>query len=1201
MSKYYQYVKRGDSVQTDSLLWKNLLPELAYFPDAVEEFDFQSNGVDYFSAQEFDFFSNDQEEKVQTNFTDESTPEIFSINVKSPIDISEGDPLKMGSFLYLSTLFANIQIDQDRLLQRAKKISINPPSGKFEQVKSGETFSVNYKAFNYINHLKNIYFDSPHIVSFLEKFETNVFNPDPEQLFAAGDIVQQLKRMTAQEYELFNKLRVISEINDSFSVQIAGFNSRKQEIYQIVNRSWSVSERVIKLHELLTGRTDHVLLMALTLNLSQEEANSVVSVYQKVYKEPLANRIIASYNIYFGPNQFTYIYQLFSNLYLNAKTQNFDSVVNTDKPYFIVEPQANEIAEGKRIKFEFNPVSLNLSKLSFSWFVSFDQDGLLMYELQQRGVKPDLLYNPSKEKSFEAIFFFPGKHEIICRVEDRSGSIPIVTHYVYQQQIISAYQAIKNQQQEALSRQTSYEGDYLQGLINSSRLRIFAKEKGFLSETLFQAIKSASVELLGQEKEAAEGKTSFTINKLRVTDFFEKAALLLLPFQTITEVSSYDFSKTVYNSDYTVTDELHRYTKSILSNANTADEWKKVRNLFTSYLNGIDKYLAFKLKEKGYQTESAQLAFWSGLSLELDKLKAEHPDAQKVKALFYPKEYIKNEENNDLEPNQVPGIPFFFYTYYNETEKEWVLKDITNPTQIKSNVKSGTKETYPHRELFAQLDSNLRFPEGILFYETPDRIRNTVYTHNRATLSDWLARIGMVTGAFMLAAFTMGAAVPVELAVLTSGLIISSATLKYLDYREQGMQNTTYAYIELLNIVGALLPLASLSARLVISSSLEVGNTVALQTLKNWYVVPTILGLGTDAAIITLLAEEGWNEFTAVNQNTKIAPAEKQMMLARITANLLLQGMLAVISVKGAVKQMASLKPGTDIYLDKDFAGETSMRPLFDIDSLIAKMQERGMPPHAAEDAEYLLTDKSTIPVEIQQRIHADIVGAVYNEKAPADASARCIATIRKKLKNEGYTKLDEPLAELRALNRLIYFNEMQANSVPYISYKPKSNLQDLELAPGISCKITPLTEIDALYLTRNNTMRIEEVKATMRALYDKSILKSEKATQLDNLIAWRKLEENGLPREVIIRVEADSELNALFSIIDKKDKIPLIAKLAENSVDVYVGAQWLSAAEMKIYSEIFKSKKKLDQLPTNFYFDINTLTGLRNTFNSIK
>ncbi len=154
MSRYYQYVKRGDSIQTDSQLWKNLLPELAYFPDAVEEFDFQSNDVDYFSAQEFDFFSNDQEEKVQTNFTDESTPEIFSIIVKSPIDISEGDPLKMGSFLYLSTLFANIQIDEVRLLQRAKKISINPPSGKFEQVKIGETFSVNYKAFNYINHLK---------------------------------------------------------------------------------------------------------------------------------------------------------------------------------------------------------------------------------------------------------------------------------------------------------------------------------------------------------------------------------------------------------------------------------------------------------------------------------------------------------------------------------------------------------------------------------------------------------------------------------------------------------------------------------------------------------------------------------------------------------------------------------------------------------------------------------------------------------------------------------------------------------------------------------------------------------------------------------------------------------------------------------------------------------------------------------------
>jgi hypothetical protein len=278
------------------------------------------------------------------------------------------------------------------------------------------------------------------------------------------------------------------------------------------------------------------------------------------------------------------------------------------------------------------------------------------------------------------------------------------------------------------------------------------------------------------------------------------------------------------------------------------------------------------------------------------------------------------------------------------------------------------------------------------------------------------------------------------------------------------------------------------------------------------------------------------------------------------------------------------------------------MRPLFELDSLKVKMKERGMPPHAAEDTEYLLSDKSGIPFENRQRIHSEIIGAVYNEKAPANSTSSCIAKMRTKLKKEGVESVNEPLAELRAINRMFYFKEMQAKSTGYFSYKPKSNLEDLQLASGISCKITPLTEVDGLYLTRNNIIRIEEVKATMRALYDKSILKSEKATQLDNLIAWRELEENGLPREVIIRVEADSELSALFSAIDKKEKkIPLIAKLAENNVDVYIGAQLLSAAEMKKYSDIFIIKRDNGSLPTGFYDHVKTLNGIRITFQNIK
>jgi hypothetical protein len=174
MSKYYQYVKRSDSVQTDSQLWKNLLPELAYFPDAVEDITFKQDRFitayenQFFLFQEYEFYGEEKTDESKTTYTDETIQEKFTIIVKSPVLIESGDPKHLAVFYFLETLYANIEIENERLTRTASQLKITSTSGGSFKVNADVKFSVSFTAENYISNLKIMFSDYVHVISFLE-------------------------------------------------------------------------------------------------------------------------------------------------------------------------------------------------------------------------------------------------------------------------------------------------------------------------------------------------------------------------------------------------------------------------------------------------------------------------------------------------------------------------------------------------------------------------------------------------------------------------------------------------------------------------------------------------------------------------------------------------------------------------------------------------------------------------------------------------------------------------------------------------------------------------------------------------------------------------------------------------------------------------------------------------------------------------
>jgi hypothetical protein len=377
------------------------------------------------------------------------------------------------------------------------------------------------------------------------------------------------------------------------------------------------------------------------------------------------------------------------------------------------------------------------------------------------------------------------------------------------------------------------------------------------------------------------------------------------------------------------------------------EDWTEIFADFRTASDAMDQFIAEKMKESDNAdvVKAGQfLQTTSEAATELDDMLLDHAPVYKVNAIYYTQQdtdYWDEFSSKEAIVNQGYNMQMYLY----KEDDEWVLRDLSRAGSgdpIPTNRSTGTLD-----ELFAELDSKLRFPEGegTLFWEVPalNEGGETAVTGDM-TLSEWLTYIGIALAAILFAISTFGVGIPASAVMITSALLITGSVLSMVEKSEQGMLTAHDVGIELLNIVGS--AAAGITAglgKVIVRGVGASGNAAKLAALADRLYFPVIAtGVASDVlsfAVITADGIDQYNELDAMPDG----PAKEQAM-QRLFGTLLLQGVVTILSIKQDIPAMTGKR---NLVLDIDYktGAVTAFRALdvpvgFDVTSFATLSQK---------------------------------------------------------------------------------------------------------------------------------------------------------------------------------------------------------------------------------------------------------------------
>jgi hypothetical protein len=392
-----------------------------------------------------------------------------------------------------------------------------------------------------------------------------------------------------------------------------------------------------------------------------------------------------------------------------------------------------------------------------------------------------------------------------------------------------------------------------------------------------------------------------------------------------------------------------------LQRATTAADvgaWTQVLRDFGTSTSQLDQLLLYLLPADDPARQRFEYA--AEIHSRLLNLETQHPLAFRVPAIFYPLDQFVNLPNGGAEIAE--GMPWQFYAYHTGVTSmdqparsggEWVLVDITSPQHVAVNrvassdmdaamLQQGAVVDPPH-ELFEELNSRLRFPEGQLIIRMPSGNDYIVETTASWEVSDWLSAIGFTLAAIALIAgivvsggFAAPAAVPALSAIgLAAGLgsagfSIASTVAGLEERRAHGILtegDINQATIAIsIDVAGAL----SLGLGRLVASAARAGQSagaaarLAAFAGRSWFLVQRATQLSTAAALagdvyqIMVASADFLRAYRAILNQPGLSTEQRALALARLTGTALLTGGLLALSVRGNVHD---LRTGGSLHL----------------------------------------------------------------------------------------------------------------------------------------------------------------------------------------------------------------------------------------------------------------------------------------------
>jgi len=320
-----------------------------------------------------------------------------------------------------------------------------------------------------------------------------------------------------------------------------------------------------------------------------------------------------------------------------------------------------------------------------------------------------------------------------------------------------------------------------------------------------------------------------------------------------------------------------------------------------------DSYTALK-------TENERFRFTVDVHKKLadfqDRSAGKNP--RKVTAYFYP-----NQNINDT-GSTVSVVPLTLY-YWSDSIN-WYLSQI-NPEQILtvSVPKRDSSSEFPPTELFEKLNSNNRFPTGVIRYLDPTGEQSQIEVTGNWGLSDWLGLVGLGALVIGVGLLTKSPSVTSKVAVwgyraiylsTTAGVLASAANLA--ETTSDGSATPISISLDLLGIVSGSAAIAS-QGSIVINRALSAQKGAAAAQLAR-FGGGTFIGLkaaetGSDAASLVLFAGDSLQQLKAV-QSGPGSKEDKNKATNLLILQLIANGSLMTLGIKGNLSEMSTVNLG---------------------------------------------------------------------------------------------------------------------------------------------------------------------------------------------------------------------------------------------------------------------------------------------------
>ncbi|MEM6268837.1 MAG: DUF4157 domain-containing protein [Bacteroidota bacterium] len=361
-----------------------------------------------------------------------------------------------------------------------------------------------------------------------------------------------------------------------------------------------------------------------------------------------------------------------------------------------------------------------------------------------------------------------------------------------------------------------------------------------------------------------------------------------------------------------------------LDASNVRSEYQQKRLLeypvvfLEAFLPQMDEAVAKKLsedkKKKGQMNQAQNHLYQGKLGTGTAALLLENKNAIKIPAIYYPQVNEAQESystyaprGSELEQLTVRGVPVFFFLYQDDTNSDWVLKDITPGCEGENRIRGEKDEKMLTdatrlRALFGELESaDERYADGLIYYEIPYENSELTGLHSvriveGMELHDWLigAAVAVGVAAFLLG--TAGAGTPVVMGLAAGSALFSIAgSAAYMhEMNKHGLLTTGDALLNILSIAADIATLGAFSAGMILVK--QGANLTRMGRLAN---KSYIYLKGASAAFMgaTMLVGSAQIIDMLIQQGGEV----DNFTLARTIGILIAMGTLGVVSVRADI------------------------------------------------------------------------------------------------------------------------------------------------------------------------------------------------------------------------------------------------------------------------------------------------------------